>query len=128
MDGIVIGELGLNGSMLPVRGIIGKLLAGRQLKYHTYITPKDNLLQAQLMPHVTLLPVESLKQFYDYLTTGASITPVETGEGLWRADEMGKDSPVELRDIIGQDHAKRALEIAAAGGHNVFLSGPPCHW
>lgn len=124
-DMVVVGELGLEGDVRPVRGIIGKLLAARQLGYRTAVIPETNLTQAQLVPGVTLLPVRKLKQLYDYLTTNAGVVPINTNTGIWDDTTGGSATTVALSDIIGQRHAKRALEIAAAGGHNVFLSGPP---
>lgn len=122
---VIIGELGLDGSVRPARGIIGKLLAGCRSGIRTFIIPATNLHQAQLVPNVRLLPVNSLKQLYDYLTTGVGIEIIETGEGVWEASDIGIEDAALLDEIVGQDHAKRALEIAAAGGHNVLFSGPP---
>ncbi len=121
---IVIGELGLNGNVRPVRGIIGKLLAGRSIGISCFMVPERNLRQAQLVPGITLVPVSSLKQLYEYLTTGTGIYPVKTGAGIF--DESPNEAATtNFGEIVGQDHAKRALVIAAAGGHNVFMSGPP---
>ncbi len=122
---LLIGELGLNGSVRGTRGIIGKLLAGRKLGFSAFIIPKSSVSQAQLVPNISLLPVETLKQLYDYLTTNAGVKHIETGEGIWSAAFAESAEQLHLSDVVGQPHAKRALEIAAAGGHNVFLSGPP---
>lgn len=124
-DTVIIGELGLNGDIRATRGIIGKLLAARQLGATSFLIPHANLGQAKLVPHITLLPLKSLKQLYDYLTTGAGVEPINTHEGMWDSTQATLEDALSLQDIIGQEHAKRALEIAAAGGHNVFLSGPP---
>jgi len=124
-DMVIIGELGLDGSVRAARGIIGKLLAGCRSGLDTFVVPARNLRQAQLIPNVRLLPVESLKQLYDYLTTGAGLQIIETGDGIWESPATDTESATMLDEIVGQDHAKRVLEIAAAGGHNVLLSGPP---
>ena len=121
-----IGELGLDGSTRAVRGIIGKLLTGRAKGITTFYISAANLKQAQLVPKVTLLPIENLEQLYNYLTNNRKITPVHTGEGLFEALlEQPPSVGVQLSEVVGQQQAKRALEIAAAGGHNVFFSGPP---
>ena len=122
---IVIGELGLDGGVRPARGIIGKILAARRLGYTTFIIPETNVRQAQLVPSITLLPVTQLKQVYDYLASGVGVSVIETGEGRQNETLATSQEPTRLSDIVGQAQAKRALEIAAAGGHNVLMSGPP---
>ena len=122
----LVGELGLDGSVRAVRGIIGKLLAGRNHGVTHFYIPAANLAQAQLVPNITLFPVKSLIQLYDHLTGNELIHSVETGVGLFdQLKEARQTDTIKLSDIVGQPLAKRALEIAAAGGHNVFLSGPP---
>lgn len=120
----VLGELGLDGSVRPVRGIIGKLLAGRSHGITTFFIPAANLQEAQLVPHITVIPLRSLQDLYFYLTTGTELTKIETGAGFPPQETHIQDE-LTLSDIIGQQLAKRALEIAAAGGHNILLNGPP---
>lgn len=123
---ICIGELGLNGQLRPVRGVIGKLLAGRKLGVTNFFIPYDNLTQAQMVPHIKLFPVRDMQQIYNYLTTRIGITPVDTGDGIISTNTQAKNPDIpQISEIIGQAHAKRALLLAAAGGHNIFLSGPP---
>ena len=124
-----IGELGLDGDVRAVRGIIGKLLAGRAKQLTTFYIPVANLQQAQLVPGVTLIPVGSLADLFNHLGGASELRPIATGRGKYRrASAVPAQSTlggVQLSDIIGQAQAKRALEIAAAGGHNVFFTGPP---
>jgi len=129
-DEALLGELGLDGSLRPVRGIIGKLLAGRAKGITTFYIPEANLRQAQLVPNVMLIPVNELAGLYQYLCETVSIKSVQTGDGIFEAVQQEIDKRegreiLSLGDIVGQLHAKRALMIAAAGGHNVFFSGPP---
>ncbi len=121
-----IGELGLDGSTRGVRGIIGKLLAGRAKGINFFYILRANLEQAQLVPEVTLVAVDSLLQLYNHLTGEFPLEPECTIDGKYQSliAHQGSDSP-KLSEIVGQPLAKRALEIVAAGGHNVFLSGPP---
>jgi magnesium chelatase family protein len=120
-----IGELGLEGTVRPVRGIIGKLMTGRAAGLTVYFIPAANLQQAQLVPNITLLPLESLHQLYQHLTDTVRIKPINTGKGRLDQALTEREAEVQLSEIISQDRAKRALEIAAAGGHNLFFSGPP---
>ncbi|HET7059897.1 MAG TPA: YifB family Mg chelatase-like AAA ATPase [Candidatus Saccharimonadales bacterium] len=121
-----IGELGLDGSVRAVRGIIGKLLAGRGHGLRTFYIPRSNLRQARLVPRVRLVPVGSLQELYLHLAGAAAIEPINTRQGQYDPTVAAPvKSTVYMSEIAGQEQAKRALLIAAAGGHNVFLSGPP---
>jgi magnesium chelatase family protein len=123
-----IGELGLDGSTRAVRGIIGKLLVGQTKGITTFYIPAANLKQAQLVPHVRLVPIANLLQLYQYLSGITVYHPLHTGAGTYQPDSaLHTRSPakVQLSEIVGQAQAKRALEIAGAGGHNIFFDGPP---
>lgn len=122
-----VGELGLGGNTRSVRGIIGKILTARAKGINRFYIPIGNVEQARLVPNITLYPVSDLAQMYAHLNNTALIKPIKTSE-----DEFGKpalsnivpEGPT-LSEVVGQAQAKRALEIAAAGGHNLFFSGPP---
>lgn len=120
-----IGELGLDGSVRAVRGIIGKILLGRAKGLTTFFIPADNLAQAQLIPKVSLVPLKSINQLYGHLCLGLKISTVRTGRGKYQAGVTTSHDGTQLSEVIDQRQAKRALEIASAGGHNVFFSGPP---
>ncbi len=121
-----ISELGLDGGTRAVRGIIGKLLAGRAKGLSTFYIPTANLRQAQLVPNVRLLPVGSLQELYLHLAGVKPIEIIDTVGGKYSpAINTPVNATVQLSEIAGQEQAKRALEIAAAGGHNLFFNGPP---
>jgi magnesium chelatase family protein len=122
----IIGELGLQGDVRPVRGLIGKLLVARGHGITTCFIPKDNLVQALLVPGMTLIPVATLSELYSHLNYPDQIPLQESGDGTSGA-QYPVPEPVypTFNDIAGQFNAKRALQIAAAGGHNVLLTGPP---
>jgi len=121
-----IGELGLEGDVRPVRGVIGKLVAGRGLGITTFFIPASNLQQAQLVPGVELIPIRTLLELYSHLTGLTPQKTVATGAGQnVPLVNTGVTMSVQLSEVAGQDQAKRALTIAAAGGHNLLFSGPP---
>lgn len=125
-DTVIIGELGLDGAVRPVRGIIGKLLAGKRHGYATFIIPQANIEQARLVPNITLMPVESLTELHHVLSDSASAgSRIETDDEIFIAAAIAHSSDNLLEDVIGQDLGKRAIEISAAGGHNILLGGPP---
>lgn len=124
-----IGELGLDGSTRAVRGIIGKLLTGRAAGITTFFIPAANLQQAQLVPKVSVVAIDNLEQLYQHLNGTSKLPIVKTGNGKYRAPmqslRRAAQTGVQLSEVVGQQQAKRALEIVAAGGHNVLFSGPP---
>ena len=118
-----IGELGLDGSVRAVRGIIGKLLAGRAQGFTSFYIPAKNLEQAQLVPGITLVAVPKIHDLYLDLTDTLPLKRIESKPAL--PQELVHLSEVDFSDIVGQARAKRALEIAAAGGHNILMNGAP---
>ncbi|HVS58287.1 MAG TPA: YifB family Mg chelatase-like AAA ATPase [Candidatus Saccharimonadales bacterium] len=122
----VLGELALDGTVRPIRGIIGKLLAGRASGIRSFYIPRPNLEQAQLIPNINIIPIASLGELYQHLGGIKTIPVLATEAGIYTAPkQQAADTSISIGDIVGQEQAKRALEIAAAGGHNVFFSGPP---
>ncbi|HEY8999409.1 MAG TPA: YifB family Mg chelatase-like AAA ATPase [Candidatus Saccharimonadales bacterium] len=119
-----IGELGLDGRIRPVRGIVGKLLSGRARGIDTFYIPSDNLAQALLVPDVTIIPLQNLRDLYLGLAGGPELIRHKTGNGAYVPQPKHKVDQ-KLSDVVGQAAAKRALEIAAAGNHNILLSGAP---
>jgi magnesium chelatase family protein len=121
---VFIGELGLDGTIRPVRGIIGKLLAARQKGLKTFFISSDNQDQALLVPGITLIPVRTLRDVYLELTNTVKLPRIDTGEGKLPKIEA-QSTLHDFGEVSGQARAKRALEIAAAGSHNILLNGPP---
>lgn len=118
-----IGELGLDGNARAVRGIIGKLLAAKSRGFDTFFIPADNLPQAELVPDINIYPVKGMKELYLHMTGTMTIEAVRTsGDSL---PLPATTYNVDFGDVVGQARAKRALEIAAAGGHNLLMNGAP---
>lgn len=120
----VLGELGLDGSVRPVRGIIGKLQAGRANGIDTFFVPVANVQQATLVPNITLIPLTSLLQLCNFISVSEPLEHIKTNDTEFRPASAEKYG-FGLSDVVGQVLAKRALTIAAAGGHNILLNGPP---
>lgn len=118
----IIGELGLDGVVRPVRGIIGKLMAARSNGIGKLVIPSKNYSQAQLVPGLELICVDSLKDLYLHLTGSKKISPRTSGAHTMHPDQVVYG---DFSEIVGQSSAKRAIEIATAGGHNILLNGPP---
>lgn len=114
------GEVGLNGTIRPVRGIIGKIIAAKNQGIKTFYIPKSNAQQAALIPGISFIAVNNLKELVTLLATRHDISKTQPHAYL---PTRSAQNPFE--EIAGQSHAKRALVIAAAGGHNSILSGPP---
>jgi magnesium chelatase family protein len=125
-NAIILGELGLDGDVRPIRGIIGKLLAGKRKGYHTFIIPKDSLCQAALVPGIFIIAVETLHELSDILSGRKQANAIDTTLHEQPLEALFDDTEaLALEDVIGQPLGKRAIEISAAGGHNILLGGPP---
>lgn len=119
-DILFAGELGLSGELRPVRGIINIVETARASGYKTVIVPKTNEPQARLVRDIAVLGAPDLVSVFLHLLGEKRLTPSDAKDAT-----IAVDYPVDIADIKGQAQAKRALLIAAAGGHNLLLDGPP---
>ncbi len=124
LDGFVcLGELSLDGTLRSVRGALSAALAAREKKVRALIVPEANAREAAVVDGIDVFAVKSLPQAVDLINAPESFQPVRVD--AQRMLEEAAQYPVDMRDVRGQMAAKRALEVACAGSHNIIFLGPP---
>src|SRR3989344_2024247 len=127
-DSIFLGELSLDGSLRRIWGVLPYALMAKELKFKNLFIPRDNSQEAQIVDKITVYPVVSLKQLFEHFATSPlpqlNQKPIIPAKFRTQKYSANLDSEYDFENIKGQESAKRAMEIAAAGGHNVLLKGP----
>lgn len=123
-DCIFLGELSLNGDVKKVNGILPILISARSLGYKKFFIPYANINEASFIDKIEIYAVKTLKQTVNYFNGTEIIEPVKPKSFEEMALEQTPNA-LDMKYVKGQKFAKRALEIAAAGGHNIMMIGPP---
>ncbi len=120
---LLVGELSLDGRTKPIKGVLPMTVAARDKGFSSILLPAENATEAAVVDGIDVIPLRSLAQAVSFLRGDEAISPQQVDrQKIFLAH---KRYDVDFADVRGQSHAKRALEVASAGGHNLIMMGPP---
>lgn len=123
-DYILLGELSLDGSLKPLKGILPIALKAKEEGFKGIILPKENVREAAIVDKLNVYGASSINEVVDFLNKGKGLEPAKIDIQQEFYSKLN-DLSVDFKDVKGQQNIKRAFEIAASGGHNIILIGPP---
>jgi len=121
---VIMGELSLDGSLQPIKGVLPIAIKAREEGFKGFILPKQNAREAAVVNKLEVYGVENIVEVIDFFNGNSQLEPtvVNTREEFFTNLNL---SEIDFSDVKGQENVKRALEVAAAGGHNIIMVGPP---
>lgn len=123
-DYIMMGELSLDGTILPVKGVLPIAILAKESGFKGFILPEENAKEAAVVEGLEVLGVKNIKQVVEFFNDESDIIPTYVDINKDFLNHQS-DFDFDFSDVKGQENVKRALEVAAAGGHNIILVGPP---
>ena len=121
---VIMGELALDGSLRPIKGVLPIAIEARKKGFKGFILPTENALEASIVNNLEVIGVKNLKEAVNFLRGSLKIEPLITDTRDIFSNSQN-DYDADFSHVQGQENIKRALEIAAAGGHNAIMIGPP---